>query len=376
MNILGINAYHGDASAAIVVDGQLVAAAEEERFNRIKHVAGFPANAIRYCLEAAGIKPQEIDHLAVARDPRARIWRKALYALKIPRLALNRLGAQAKFLGIKEELGEALGVRGEEIKAQIHRVEHHKAHLASSFFVSPFEEAALLSIDGLGDFASTMWGIGKGSKFNVQGSIAFPHSLGIYYTALTQYLGFWNYGDEYKVMGLGAYGEPEYQHDFDQIVKFNGELGFSLGLEHFVHHKTGPEMTWNGGEPTIGKLYGDYLIKRLGPERQANEPVERRHWNIAASLQARLEEAVHAMLNQLYKLYPVKNLCLAGGVAYNCVANGKIFAKTPFEEVYIQSAAGDAGLAIGGAFYVWHQILGKPRSFEMKHAYWGPEFQR
>ena len=375
MVILGINAYHGDASAALIVDGQLIAAAEEERFSRIKHVAGFPANAIRYCLEAAGIKPQEIDHLAVARDPRARIWRKMLYAVKIPRLALNRLGPQAKFLGIKEEICETLGVRGEEIKAQIHRVEHHKAHLASSFFVSPFEEAALLSIDGLGDFASTMWGIGKDSKFNVQGSIAFPHSLGIYYTALTQYLGFWNYGDEYKVMGLGAYGEPEYHDHFNEIVKVNGNVGFSLGLEHFVHHKTGPEMTWNGGEPTIGKLYGDYLIKRLGPERQANEPVERRHWNIAASLQTRLEEAVHAMLNQLYKRYGVKKLCLAGGVAYNCVANGKIFAKTPFEEVYIQSAAGDAGLAIGGAFYVWHQILGKPRSFEMKHAYWGPEFR-
>ena len=168
MVILGINAYHGDASAAIVIDGQLIAAAEEERFNRIKHVAGFPAHAVRYCLQTAGIKPHEIDHMAVARDPRARIWKKAFYALKIPRMALSRMGAQAKFLGIKEEIGEALGVRSEEIKAQIHRVEHHKAHLASSFFVSPFEEAALLSIDGLGDFASTMWGIGRGSKLNVQ----------------------------------------------------------------------------------------------------------------------------------------------------------------------------------------------------------------
>jgi carbamoyltransferase len=375
MVILGINAYHGDASAALVVDGQLVAAVEEERFNRIKHAAGFPAHAVRYCLEAVGIKLHEIDHVAVARDPRARIWRKAFYALKIPRLALNRVGAQAKFLGIKEELGEALGVRGEEIRAEIHRVEHHKAHLASSFFVSPFEEAALLSVDGLGDFASTMWGIGRGNKITVDGAIVFPHSLGIYYTALTQYLGFWKYGDEYKVMGLGAYGEPEYQKDFDQIVKFNGALGFSLGLEHFVHHKTGPEMTWKDGEPTIGKLYGDPLIERLGPERHASEPVEQRHRNIAASLQARLEESVHAMLNHLYKRYGVKKLCLAGGVAYNCVANGKIFANTPFQNVYIQSAAGDAGLAIGGAFYVWNQILGRPRSFEMKHAYWGPEFR-
>ena len=374
MVILGINAYHGDASAALVIDGQLVAAAEEERFNRIKHAAGFPANAIRACLKIAGLEAKDIEHVAVARDPRARIWRKALYAVKIPRLGLNRLGAQAKFFGIQEELGQALGVRREEIKAQIHRVEHHKAHLASSFFVSPFEEAALLSIDGLGDFASTMWGIGRRNQMTIAGAIAFPHSLGIYYTALTQYLGFWNYGDEYKVMGLASYGQPEYRDRFDEIVKINGNVGFSLGLDHFVHHKSAPEMTWRDGEPKIGKLYGDFLTRQLGPERASGAPVEKRHQNIAASLQVRLEDAMLAMLNRLYELYGIKKLCLAGGVAYNCVANGKIFAKTPFEKVYIQSAAGDAGLAIGGAFYVWNQILGQPRLFEMMHTSWGPEF--
>jgi carbamoyltransferase len=292
----------------------------------------------------------------------------------MPRLTLDRLGAHAKFANLKEELSRALGVDGQEIKAEIHRVEHHKAHLASSFFVSPFDEAALLSVDGLGDFASTMWGIGAGSKFQVQGSIAFPHSLGIYYTALTQYLGFWKYGDEYKVMGLGSYGEPEYQDRFHELVKLDGRLGFSLGLDYFVHHKTGPEMTWSDGEPILGKLYGDHLVKQLGSARRADEPIEQRHRNIAASMQARLEDAVLTMLNKLHGLYGVKKLCLAGGVAYNCVANGKIFAKTPFELVYIQSAAGDAGLAIGSAFYVWHQVLGRPRSFEMKHSYWGPEF--
>ncbi|OGQ81654.1 MAG: carbamoyltransferase [Deltaproteobacteria bacterium RIFCSPLOWO2_12_FULL_60_19] len=374
MVILGINAYHGDASAAIVVDGRLVAAAEEERFNRIKHAAGFPAHATRYCLKTAGIEPREIDHVALARDPWARIWRKALYALRMPRLALERVGVHAKFAGLDEELGEALGVRREEIKANFHRVEHHKAHLASSFFVSPFEEAALLSVDGLGDFASTMWGVGRGNNIKVDGAIAFPHSLGIYYTALTQYLGFWKYGDEYKVMGLGSYGEAEYQDRFKELVKLDGGLGFSLGLDYFTHHKTGPEMTWLGGEPILGKLYGELLVKRLGPARQAGEPVEQRQRNIAASLQARLEDAMFLILNKLHELTKLKKLCLAGGVAYNCVANGKIFDKTPFELVYIQSAAGDAGLAIGSAFYVWQQILGRPRSFEMKHAYWGPEF--
>ncbi len=219
MIILGLNAYHGDASAAILVDGQVVAAAEEERFNRIKHAAGFPAHAIRYCLSAAGLKPHEIDHVAIARNPRARLWRKALYALRMPHLALNRLSAHAKFAALDEEIGKALGVSREQMKAQYHRVEHHQAHLASSFFVSPFEEAALLSVDGLGDFASTMWGFGQGSKFKVQGSIAFPHSLGIFYTAITQYLGFWKYGDEYKVMGLGSYGEAEHQDGFQPSLR-------------------------------------------------------------------------------------------------------------------------------------------------------------
>jgi carbamoyltransferase len=374
MVILGINAYHGDASAAIVVDGQLVAAVEEERFTRIKHCAGFPAHAIRGCLKIAGLAARDIDHVAVARDPRARIWRKAFYALRMPRLAIERAKVQTKFVGIAEDLREALGVRREAIKAQFHRIEHHKAHLASSYFVSPFEDAVLLSIDGLGDFASTMWGVAQGSKMRVDGAIAFPHSLGIYYTALTQYLGFWSYGDEYKVMGLASYGQPEYHDCFNEIVKVNGDVGFALDLDHFVHHKTGPEMTWRDGEPIVGKLYGDCLTKRLGPERQTGAPVEKRHQNVAASLQARLEDAVLLMLRRLHHRYGIKKLCLAGGVAYNCVANGKIFSNTPFEKVYIQSAAGDAGLAIGAAFYVWHQILDQPRSFEMKHAYWGPEF--
>lgn len=373
MNILGINAYHGDASAAVVVDGQLVAAAEEERFNRIKHAAGFPAHAIRYCLEAAGIKPREIEHVALARDPRARIWKKAAYAVRMPRLLWERLNVHAKFAGIDEELGNALGVGREEIKADFHRVEHHKAHLASAFFVSPFEEAALLSVDGLGDFASTMWGLGSGNNIKVGGAIAFPHSLGIFYTALTQYLGFWHYGDEYKVMGLGSYGEPEFHDRFDDIVQLNGGLSFSLGLDYFVH-RTGPEMTWRDGAPILGKLYGDRLIEKLGPVRQAAEPVEQRHYNIAASMQQRLEDALLGMLNNLHRTYGIKRVCLAGGVAFNCAANGKILPRTPFESVYIQPAAGDAGLAVGAAFYVWNQILGRPRSFQMNHAYWGPEF--
>jgi carbamoyltransferase len=380
MIILGINAYHGDASAALVVDGALVAAVEEERFTRVKHCAGFPAHAVHYCLQAAGIKAKDIDHVAVARDPNARLFRKAVYALKIPRLALDRLRARGKFAGIKDEVGEALGVSREEIKAEIHRVEHHKAHLASSFFVSPFDEAALFSVDGLGDFASMMWGAGEGSKLAAYGAIVFPHSLGIYYTALSQYLGFTRYGDEYKVMGLAAYGEPEYQDEFKKIVQLgpdraeNGKPAFALGLDYFVHHRTGPEMTWREGTPSLGKLYSDLLVQRLGPAREPGSPVEKRHQNLAASLQGRLEDVVLPLLRRLHGQTRQSNLCLAGGVAFNCTVNGKIFQNTPFEKLYIQPAAGDAGLAVGAAFYVWHQLLGRPRCFEMKHAYWGPEF--
>ncbi|MBI2357604.1 MAG: carbamoyltransferase, partial [Deltaproteobacteria bacterium] len=185
MVILGINAYHGDASAALVVNGRLVAAVEEERFNRIKHSAGFPAQAIRACLEIGGVEAKDIDHVAIARDPWARLMHKAFYAVRAPRLAWSRLGALARFAAIGQELREALGAEADELKAEFHRVEHHKAHLASSFFVSPFEQAALLSVDGLGDFASTMWGIGRDSQMTVMGAIAFPHSLGLYYTALT-----------------------------------------------------------------------------------------------------------------------------------------------------------------------------------------------
>lgn len=376
MIILGINAFHGDASAAIVVDGQLVAAAEEERFNRIKHTAGFPRDAIAYCLQAAGAKPQEIDHLAIARDPKARLAKKLLYAARMPRLALDRLGAWKKFATIQEQLGQACDVDPASITAQLHRVEHHRAHLASSFLVSPFESAALLSVDGLGDFASTMWGSGDGGKINVAGSLAFPHSLGIYYTALSQFLGFWKYGDEYKVMGLGAYGEPAYGAAFEKLVRLNGAMGFDLDLDYFCHHQSGPEMTWGEGEPVVGKLFGAKLTDLLGPPRGRDDAIEQRHYDIAASLQARLETAMLHLVEKLHQSTGQKKLCLAGGVAYNCVANGRILRDTPIEEIYVAPAAGDAGLAIGAALEVWHQRLGQPRRFEMKHAYWGPEFSK
>ena len=377
MYILGINAYHGDASAAILCDGRLVAAAEEERFNRVKHCAGFPTEAVRYCLREAGITAAELTHIAIARDPKAHLDKKLLYALKIPQMALRRMAPQGKFGSIKEETAKALGVDPEAVGAEVVRVEHHKAHLASSFYVSGFEEAALLSVDGLGDFASTMWGMGRGMDLEIDGVVSFPHSLGFFYTAITQYLGFWRYGDEFKVMGLASYGEPEFAEEFAKILQLGnqkGRPGFQLGLDYFVHHKVGSDVSWDEGSPVIAKLFSDHLEQRLGATRDPAAPTGRRHENIANSLQARLQDGVISLANRVHELTGSKRLCLAGGVAFNCVANGLLFERTPFEEVYIPTAAGDAGLAVGAAFYVYHQVLRQPRSFTMTHAYWGPSF--
>jgi carbamoyltransferase len=379
MNILGINAYHGNASAAVVCDGRLVAAVEEERFNRVKYAAGFPAAAIRYCLKEAGLKLEEIDHVAVPRNPLARLGTKLFYALRMPAFARGRAKVLVKFSGVREALAAAFESDPNRMKARFHRIEHHQAHLASTFFVSPFERAAVLSADGLGDFASTMWGSGSGKRIDIADAIAFPHSLGLYYTAVTQYLGFLKFGDEYKVMGLAAYGEPERLEAFRDIVRFdangNGN-GFRLGLEYFVHHRTGPEMSWAEADrtPTLGKLFSEQMSHKLGLARSPDEPLEERHRNLAASLQVRLEEVYLGMLRKLAKATGLKSICLAGGVAFNCVANGKIFERTPFEQVYVQPAAGDAGLAVGAAYYVWHQKLRNPRSFVMDHAYWGPGY--
>jgi carbamoyltransferase len=377
MNILGINAYHGNASAAILCDGKLVAAVEEERFNRVKYAAGFPAAAIRYCLQTAGITLAEVDHVAVPRNPYARLGTKLFYALRMPSFARERAKVLAKFTGIPEALAAAFGFAPEKLPAKFHRVEHHVAHLASAFYCSPFEEAALLSADGLGDFASSMWGAGFGRRMNFHGSVAFPHSLGLYYSAVTQYLGFLKFGDEYKVMGLGAYGEPEFLPEFREIVHSNGTR-FHLGLKYFTHHRTGPEMSWAEADktPVLGKMYSEEMPKKLGPVRAPEEPIEQRHKNLACSLQARLEEVYLGMLERLHRETGMKSVCLAGGVAFNCVANGKIPTSTGFENVYVHPAAGDAGLAVGAAQFVWHQVLGNPRRFVMDHAYWGPEFSR
>lgn len=377
MNILGLNAYHGDSSACLIIDGQLVAAAEEERFRRIKHWAGLPTEAVRYCLDAGGITLDQVDHIAVNRNPSANLLKKALFAFtKRPSLKAitDRLTNAGKVKDIKTLLAEEFNIQHSKLKTEVHNVEHHVAHLASSFLVSPFDSAAVVSVDGFGDFVSTMWGMGNGASITVRDQVGFPHSLGLFYLAMTQYLGFPNYGDEYKVMGLAPYGTPTEMEKMRQIVKLKPKGLFELELDYFIHHSEGVSMVWDDGEPKCGAVYSDKLVELLGPARCKDEPLSKYHMDLAASLQAMYEEAFFHLLAHVHTETKSPNLCLAGGCAMNSVANGKIFERSPFTELYIQSAAGDGGGAIGAAFHVWNQELGKPRSFVMDHAYLGPEF--
>lgn len=377
MVILGINAYHADAAAAILVDGQLIAAVEEERFLRVKHWAGLPTEAVKYCLKEAKVEVQGVDHIAINRDPNANLLEKALHLFsKRPSLSAirDRWQNASKVRDIRQELEVGLGLGAGTISAHVHHVEHHQAHLASSFLVSPFDSAAVASVDGFGDFVSTMIGRGEGSKIAVLDRVSFPHSLGLFYLAMTQYLGFPSYGDEYKVMGLAAYGKPEYLDALRRVIRLKPKGRFELDLRYFVHHSEGVAMTWEKGAPVIGRVYSDELINLLGPPRKPDEPVDSRHENVAASLQAMYEEAFFHVVNDLYERTREKALCLSGGCALNSVANGQITARSPFERIYIPPAPGDAGGAIGAAFSVWHEKLGSPRSFVMDRADWGPEF--
>lgn len=377
MYILGINAYHGDSSACLIKDGKLLSAVEEERFKRIKHWAGLPMEAIRYCLNEANIGIDLVDHIAVNRNPNANLIRKGLYALqKRPSINLmkDRFKNALNIRDMKEKLAGGFGLDVHRVRADLHHVEHHVAHLGSTFLVSPFGNAAVVSVDGFGDFVGAMWGIGEGNKLIVKDRIFFPHSLGIFYLAVTQFLGFPKYGDEYKVMGLASYGKPIYLDKMRNIVLRDNDGGFKLNLDYFIHHSEGTTMTWESGEPSIGKAYSIKMENELGAARKPEEALTEKHGDLAASLQAMYEEAFFRLLNHVHEKTKSDNLCLAGGCAMNSVANGKIFDKTPFREVYIQPAAGDSGGAIGAACYVWHQILDQGRDFVMNTAYWGPEY--
>jgi len=374
MIVLGLNAYHGDSSACVLRDGELLAAAEEERFRRVKHWAGFPSEAIGYCLREAGVSLADVDHVAVNQDSTANLGRKlALLVSSRPEVSLivDRIRNKRARAGVMEELERAFP--GARIRARLHHVEHHEAHLASAFFASGFENASAVSVDGFGDFASAAWGTGSRTGLRMEGKVYFPHSLGVFYEALTQYLGFPHYGDEYKVMGLAPYGRPAYLEQMRRIVRLLEDGTFRLDLAFFRHHKEKIDYQWANGAPSVGALYSDALVDLLGPARAPSEPLEPSHHDIAHSVQAMYEEAFFHLLRSLQAKHGTDTLTVAGGCAMNSVANGKVYGQTRFRKMYVQPAAGDAGGAVGAAMVV-SRSLAEGGIRPIRTAYWGPSF--
>ncbi len=377
MYILGINAYHGDSSACLLKNGEIIAASEEERFRRIKHWAGFPSEAVKFCLNEAGIGIEQVDYITISRNPSANIHKKILHSVKnlmSIKALKDRLANSKKVVSVKGELAKTFGIDEKLISAEVVNVEHHRSHLASAFFASPFQESALLSIDGFGDFTSTMTGTGNGNKIEVLDTVIYPHSIGIFYTSFTQYLGFPHYGDEYKVMGLAPYGTPKYVEQLRDVLLFKNNGLFELNTKYFKHAKEGVSMSWEGGIPHIEPIFSDYMVEKFGPARKKGEELTQYHKDLAASVQRITEELIFHLLNHLHQKTGIDNICIAGGVAQNSVANGKIIQHTPFKNIYIPSAGHDAGTAVGSALWLYNHILEKPRIPAVYNAYTGSKF--
>ena len=380
MYILGINAYHGDASACIYKDGELIAATEEERIRRIKHWAGLPTEAVQFCLNEAGIKLEDVEVITVSRNPWAKFHRKILHVLR-NHISLGAVKKRAEHIKgvrtIKEDVSHALGYNGTPVKAEIKFIEHHRSHMPSAFFVSPFEDSDILSVDGMGDFTSTMRGYGRNNKISVVDSVTFPHSLGYLYTCFTQFMGFPHYGDEYKVMGLSPYGTPDpdlVKKVWDVVhLKKNGL--FELNLKYFSRVKQGDWASIDeNGMPLIKPKFSEFLVEKFGPARKKGDPLTDYHKNLAAAVQRVTEEAIFYMAEDLHKKTGMKNLCITGGVAQNSVANGKIIANTSFEHLFVPPAGHDGGTSVGSALFYYHHELDKPRSSFKHQAYTGSHF--
>ena len=373
--ILGLNAFHSDASAALLIDGQLIAAMEEERYTRVKHDSSFPRKAISGCLEMAGLSIDDIDHIAINSDSKARRLKKLLFVAKnnpSPSLIMTKAKNKWQRKNSANFLRKYFST-SESYEKKVVYVEHHRAHCASAFFGSGFDEAVVLSIDGFGDFCSTAGGIGSGKELDIYDIATFPHSLGIFYSAITQFLGFRNYGDEYKVMGLAPYGETRFTEELRSVIKEKANGSFRLNLDYFRHHSEDLKHQWSEGYPFIDRLYSDKLVDLLGKPRNTNEEVTQFHKDIAASLQNVYETIFFNILESLNKKYSSNKLCLAGGCAANSVANGKIKERTRFEEIYIAASPGDAGGAIGAALDVWNSQYNE-KNTPISHSYLGTNY--
>jgi carbamoyltransferase len=363
MNILGISCFYHDSAAALLRDGELVAAAHEERFTRKRHDPDLPSHAVRYCLREAGLSIEEVDYLAFYDKPFVKFERILMtYLATFPRSL--RSYSKAMPIWLKQKLLVDKPIRKElGFKGQILYAEHHQSHAAAAFLPSPFEEAAILTVDGVGEWATATQGIGRGNHVELLREIRFPHSLGLLYSAFTYYLGFKVNSAEYKVMGAAPYGKPRYADKiFEELVDLREDGSFKLNMKYFAYDY-GLTMT----HKRFDELFGQ-------PRRDPESKMEEFHWDMAASIQKVTEEMMLRMARDVHQRTGAKTLCLGGGVALNCVANGRILREGPFQDLWIQPAAGDAGSALGAALFVEHQVLGKPRKFRMDHAFWGPRY--
>lgn len=378
MYILGLNAYHWDSSACILKDGELIAASEEERFNRIKHWSGLPLRSIEFCLREAGISITDVDYISTAHDPKAKLGEKVWYGLTkslSADLIKRRLGRSRNVQSMVDQIATHFKLSKDQLKAKFCNIEHHRSHLASAFFASPFDEAALLSLDAFGDFTSTMRAVGKQNKIEIIDSVSYPHSIGMFYTAMTQFLGFHDVGDEYKVMGLAPYGNPVYVNELKRMLHLQSNGLFKLEKKYYSYFRHGVVLEMRGTRPYISQLFSKELSNLFGEPRKSNsEPLTQHHKDIAASVQRFTEEIIFHIASDLRKKTGLPYLCIAGGVAQNSVANGKIASACGFESMYVPSAGHDAGLSMGSAMYVYFQQLGNARKPAIWSAYTGSRF--
>ena len=384
MDILGISCYYHDAAAVLLRDGQLVAAAEEERFSRKKHDYDFPKNAIQFCLETGGIQGPDLDYVVFFEKPFRKFDRILQTVLQTyPKswkvFRESMITWVLDKLWVASTLESELGVPKQKVLFS----EHHLSHAASAYLCSPYEEAAILTVDGVGEWATATYGAGRGNDIRLNHQIEFPHSLGLLYSAFTAFLGFEVNEGEYKVMGMAPYGQPRYVDKVWKVVRQNRDGSFSLDMDYFCFHQS-TDRTFNGrfvklfGDPRPAKL--NFFTAETGFPKYFGAPpsnydelcrLNQHYADVAASIQKVTEDLLVGMANHVHQQTGLKRLCIAGGVGLNSVANSRILRDTPFEELFVQPAAGDGGGALGAALWAWNTLLGKPRTFRMDHAYWG-----
>jgi len=377
MLILGLNMFHADASAAIVQDGKVVFAVAEERLNRVKHYAGFPALAVNACLDFVGARITDVDYVAVGQDTDANLAKKVQYAVAHPARLLNFIRLRRRKQAIRNLralLAEACDVDAKGLRFEEHYLEHHIAHIASAYYCSPWEKAAGFSYDGSGDFVSTMMARCQGQHIEVLERVFLPESLGSLYTMICEFIGYKEYGDEGKVMGLAPYGKDTYCERLADVVGLkNGGFRFDRSYFEPLGSNQGMQVL-PSGKVRLARHFSQRMVEEFGEAREPHNPITQREMDLAYALQCRFEEVFFHLLNQLHQRVPVDELVMAGGCALNSVANGKLFRRTPFRHTWIQPAAGDEGLAIGAALHTYHSILNHPRRHATEHSYLGPEF--